>query len=136
MREVDVLFGELKRLTEQINSSSRIELGYERTSGDFCRLFTRLVRFGVTWYLMYGNTLENAGLTFIMTEGGAFFGPYTMREPDRKVELTYNVDLDLSGTMGWRERSGGRRFLTTSQVAEGWIKMLLESEHRRASRDD
>jgi len=84
---------------------------------------------------MYGNTLENAGLTFIMTEGGAFYGPYTMREPDRKVELTYNVDLDRSGTMGWRERSGGRRFLTTSQLAEGWIKMLLESEHRRANRE-
>jgi hypothetical protein len=132
-QQVEILFGQLKHLAEQVTLSSNIELGYERPSADFCRLFTRRVRFGVTWHLLWGNTLDDAGLTFIMTEGGSFFGPYTMKEPDRKVQLAYSVDLDRSGAIGWRESQGDKRFLTSNQVAEVWIKLLLESEHGRAT---
>ncbi len=133
-RELDLLFGELKRLAEQIDSGPRIEVGFERPNFDFCRLSTLNARFGVTRHLAWGNTLEDSGITFILTEGGQFYGPYTMKEPHYKEMFSYSVDLDRSGTIGWRDTEGEKRFLTSAQLAEIWLKRLLERVHGRADR--
>lgn len=132
--EVVVLFGELERLAQQVNNGSEIQLAFHHPSFDFCRLSTRNARFGVTWHQQWANSLEYAGLTFILSDGGSFYGPYTIKEPDYKQELSYSVDLDRGGHVGWRESEGEKRLLTTTSLAETWLKLLLEREHRRAER--
>lgn len=133
-QEVDSLFSELKRLVEQINGGSQIDVRFERQNFNFCRVWTTNARFGVTWHLAWGNTLDGAGLTFILTEGGAFYGVQTIKEPIFKEMLEYSVDLDRGGTVGWRQSAGKKRFLPSAQLAEMWLKRLLDREHNRAER--
>jgi hypothetical protein len=134
-REVEVLFGEINRLGEQVNQTgSRIQVTFERSSVDFCRVSTINARFGVTWRLRWGNNLEGAGLTFILSEGGEFHNGYTFEEPSYQERLSYDVDLDRAGAVGWRESESERRFLTSVQLAEFWTKRLLAREHGLAQR--
>jgi hypothetical protein len=52
-----------------------------------------------------------------------------LEKPSEVIKTRYEIDLDLSERIGWRESEEPRRFLTSSQLADLWMNRLLEQLH-------
>jgi hypothetical protein len=79
-----------------------------------------------------GNSLRGAKLQVGAWRG--HFGPEWLEgAPKRVAALAYHFDRDLVGEHGWRESFGDRRFLTSSQVGDHLLKVLLQAIEKDSS---
>jgi hypothetical protein len=77
--------------------------------------------------IRYANSLDGSGLGVILWRG---LDPYTqsirLEEPKKVIARKYRFDLSGSEDPGWRETEGASRFLTSAQVADHSLKLLLK----------
>jgi hypothetical protein len=134
MAEVGNLFEFLQRACEGLSGSGnwQTELKFRRDSNRFAEVSGWNTRFSVSWGHTYGNTLDMSGLHIILTEGGRFYGNMAVVEPTQIAVEEYDLDCDRSRRIGWRVQSGKKPFHTSQQLADQWIRQLLDCIRRRA----
>lgn len=67
------------------------------------------------------------------SEGGTFAEGLPINEPATPIdEVWYDLDWDTSRRIGWRERTGKESFYVSSQLAELWVRRLLDHLRDRA----
>src|SRR5206468_1507955 len=93
-----------------------------------CQVYSRGNGFSVSWYMYNADYFDQAGLTFTTWERGRFIEGRSVRFQRQIDSKDYNVDLDLSRRVGWREENESP-FFTSAQLAEHWIKWLLDKAY-------
>ena len=122
-REAKLAFEELEKLATQIQGKqSALGLAVQRdinSVGVSCG--TQTLVFG--W---------NRGQQVNTLSGSYLYASLQPRYSSQKeIEfIRYNPDIDRSLAPGWRERDGEKRFLTSAQLADAWLRRLIEQ--RRA----
>ena len=80
----------------------------------------------ITWHNGASNMLVNSGLTIRIYE----IDRDSRFDFDRKwntiSEHTYDFDMTEQNQFGWRERTGEKRFLESTQLAEQHFRIYLE----------
>lgn len=124
-QELKKLFGELQRVAKNISDkTNQIQVQVSHVDEKHCLLSCQTVELSVYWHNRYQSTLHDSQLGINLA--------ITRNEGYRKVlkevvkESNYNIDVDMSRHFGWRETSGKKRFLTSVQLADSWIKVLLD----------
>lgn len=111
-------------------------LGFSESSKDYALVSSHSARFNVIWGRTFGNTLERSGLTIVFSEGGKFMGGLVLEEPKEIERIRYELDWDKTRRVGWRERSEARRFYTSQQLADVWVRRLFDRSRDRALQPD
>lgn len=134
LAEVGNLLEFLQRACEKLSGSGnwQTELKFRRDSHRFAEVSGWNIRFSISWGHTYGNTLDMSGLHIIMTEGGRFYGNQVIVEPTKIAVEDYDLDCDRSRRIGWRAHSGKKAFHTSQQLADQWIRQLLDYIRKRA----
>jgi len=130
---VEALFELLKANADQASQSGipRLGLGFRRRSNDFAEISGDGARFSVSWSRTYQSSLERSGLTIVLSEGGKLINNRWVVEPKQIERVEYGLDWDRSRRIGWREHSG-KSFHTSLQLAEFWVRCLLDCLKDRA----
>ena len=128
--QTKLLFQDLKKFAEQISSKNpQMRLEFSQPPAQIsCEVYSRGNGFSVSWFMYNADYFDQAGLTFTTWERGRFIEGRSVRSRRETDSKDYNVDLDLSRRVGWREENGNR-FFTSSQLAEHWIKWLLDKAY-------
>jgi hypothetical protein len=131
------LFGELERISSEITSKfPDVSISFEASYGDRV-LYSRGISLGLAWSTgMYLNTLEGSYLIVKLFKGRVSFRPYTLSKPELIEDTRYDIDLDRTLRLGWREQRGEKRFYTSEQLADALIRHLLDAAKNRGARDD
>jgi hypothetical protein len=129
--EAQRLFDELERISNEISSRfQQIPISFEARSGE-CVLFARGRSLGLAWSTgMYLNTLEGSYLVAKLFKGRVSFQGYTFSKPELIENTRYDIDLDRTFRLGWREQDGEKRFYTSEQLADALVRQLLDSADR------
>ena len=131
-QQAQLLLQELKRYSEEVSAERpQIPIEWNKPDQTLCGVSARGKGFTVSWFNYYDNYFDHAGLTFESSEIGRFVQGRSVRFRRKTGEVSYNVDLDLSRRVGWREQDSGR-FFTTQQLAEFWIRDLLDKAYRKS----
>jgi len=123
------LFSELERISNEITSKfPQITISFEPRPGE-CVLYSRGKSLGLAWSTgMYLNTLEGSYLIVKIFLGRVSFQPYTFSKPKLIEDTRYDIDLDRTLRLGWREQDGENRFYTSEQLADALVKRLLTKD--------
>ena len=120
-REARLAFEELEKLATQIQGKqSALGLAVERATGSVA------ISYGAHSLVMgwnrgeYLNTLRGSYL--YASEQPRFSSE---RRPTEIKFIRYDPDIDRSLGPGWRERDGEKRFFTSRQLADSWLRRLL-----------
>lgn len=125
--EAKVALEELAKLATQIQEKhDALGLGVEQTPDSV------VIRCG-GYSLVIGwnrgnviNTLSGSYLFAKLFSGLVSQQPRYFADRPSEIEVTrYDPDIDRTLVPGWREREGEKKFLTSSQLADSWLKRLL-----------
>ena len=83
----------------------------------------------VTWSQQWANSLQNSKLSVMIWRGT----PYRKLVIEAVEESTFRYDLDAAETGGWREDAGKQRFLSSAQLADEYMKLLIAQAHSKAT---
>jgi hypothetical protein len=77
----------------------------------------------------YVNTLRGWYLYAKLFPGLVSDQPYFLpaKRPEEIAVTRYDPDIDRTLVPGWRDPDGEKKFLTSSQLADSWLRRLLES---------
>jgi hypothetical protein len=134
LEEVNRLFDLLQQACEQISTSadSQTQLRFDKDSRGFASVSGWNIRFGISWGHQYGNTLDYSGLSIVMSEGGRFYNRMPVVQPQEISRMEYQLDWDRSRRIGWREEDGDKMFYSSAQLADVWIRRILDHLRDRA----
>jgi len=125
--EVESLISEFQRIAEGINRSVKsIQVSFAHSGDNFWALSSYGVRVGISWARTFLNSLNRSGLTIVLSKGGHIQDGFTFVEPTEVARTHYHADMDLSKRIGWREKQGDNNFFTSGQLADQWVKALLD----------
>ena len=131
MREVHRLFDEFKRHADEIAARiPQIRMRYNASGKKSCDVSIRGIGFSVRWYSSYGDSLDSSGLIFETWEHGRFMNESVVLQT-KTGSYEHGLDLDATRITGWR-KSNDDRFLTTTQLAESWVKQLIDIAHKNS----
>jgi hypothetical protein len=71
-----------------------------------------------------------------MSEGGRFFDGMAVVQPQEIVRTDYQLDWDRSRRIGWREEAGDQKFYSSAQLADFWIRRMLDHMRDRAVKSE
>lgn len=124
--ELDKLFTELERLGQDMNTKGHpFNITFNRDDKEHCTLLMGEYGLSVNWsYGMFriANSIEETCLVLTLFKKGNIL--------DRQAKLfrriEFDLDLNESLQIGWKERAFKRRFIHTSDLAKEVIKELLK----------
>jgi hypothetical protein len=125
-QEVITLFDELNRIAKEINSQTeKLQIALRR-GNEICNLFCSGLEMQFVWASKYLNTLDNSQL-YIKIIKAHSIGNYIINrgEPHIIQDVQYDIEMDTGRRIGWREVTGEKRFLTSGELADFWLKNLL-----------
>ena len=129
--EAERVVQELKRLAEEIHAQTRLHPTFDQKESGHCVLSVDRTRLLVEVYRPSLSEYPTFVLHIWINEGGTFLGPYAIEEPTKIDEGRYEIDLDATEQSGWQLDG---RFLTSLQVADVWLKRLLDSVRQRRTK--
>jgi hypothetical protein len=125
--EVERVVNEFQRIANAVNSSvPSIQISFARKENNFWTVSSHGVRIGISWMRTFVNNLNRSGLTIVLSKGGHVQDGFVFVAPTEVSRIHYNVDLDLSRKIGWREKEGDMHFFTSSHLADQWLTRLLD----------
>ena len=71
-----------------------------------------------------------------MSEGGRFFNGIAVVQPQEITRMEYQLDWDRSRRIGWREENGDKKFYSSAQLADVWIRRILDHMRDRAVKSE
>lgn len=121
-----VLFGELKRLSDETsNSNKKLTFNEEQNEREFI-LSTYGFSLKVSWWFEYSNTLKNSRLFIDLFKGLLFLRGSRNRELELLKKMEYDFDRNAASELGWRRLDKEKRFFSSVQLAHECMKMLLD----------
>ena len=133
--ELDKLFTELERLVQGMSTKDYpFDITFKRDDREHCTLLIGEYGLSVNWSygtIRMADSIEETSLVLMTFKKGNML--------DRQVKIIrrieYDLDMNESFQVGWRERAYKRRFLHTPDFAKEVIKELLrffdERTHRK-----
>jgi hypothetical protein len=126
--EVENLLGVLHQLSEDINNKSpQTQVSFQQAGQDASSLSCKGYDLQYARALgQYASSLEGAKL-YVKIIKTFSSSSYWQRKDGLNIvqNVEYEIDMDISRHTGWRELKGEKRFLTSTQLAEAWLKNLL-----------
>ncbi len=121
-KEVQVLFVETERICASISAAGgKTNVGLQR-QGWQCVFFSYDYRVRVCWENEFSNTLDHSALILEMAHKGILD-----HEWSSLAEETFRFDGSAPDEVGWRSNSEDNRRLSTKQMANYCVKMLLDA---------
>jgi hypothetical protein len=135
-RELDNLFDHLEREAAAINQLGGTKMDLVRRDAFVVALRTPLSSITFGWAQQFGNSLEGSYLVIRELDGTYFFGRNEAENAERN-SVHAKFDVAATGELGWRKHDEPERFYSTAQLAEHYLKRILESPDRaESSRED
>jgi TIR domain len=124
--ELDSMYTMIGARSAEVNEVTellRIDFLHEAGRSN-CSATCRDCQLVFSWRLKIRNSLHDSGLhVTLFRQVWDRSDRFTSPQRDGAV---YQAELDHNEAVGWREAGGEGRFLTSAQLAEFWIKRLLE----------
>ena len=121
-KEALALFAELKNIASHVTGLS---LSAECEPG-VCDFYSDGFTVSVAWSNTYINTTESARVHIKLWQGRPdIAGKRYASEPKELRTLRFRFDLTASGTKGWRKDRRNAPFISTRQLAETCIDLLI-----------
>jgi hypothetical protein len=124
--ELSVLFDKIERISRDITKATqKIPLRLDRDEKHLI-LSTHGLSLDVAWVLRSPNTLEKSSLQVMLWKGLLSVHGATIEKPRRLDHSEFFFDRNLGGGLGWRDSGGEDRFLSTAELAEECVNLLLD----------
>jgi len=120
------LFDDIERISKEITKTTKkIPVRLDRDEKHLI-LSTHGLSLDVAWVLRSPNTLEKSSLHVMLWKGLLSVHGATFEKPRRLEKMEFCFDRNLSGKCGWRESEGEDRFLSSTELAEECVNLLLD----------
>ena len=124
--ELAKLFNDIDRISNEINKTTRkISLHLDRDEKHLV-LSTHGLSLDVTWVLRSPNTLGKSSLQVMLWKGRLAVHGAAFEKPRRLEKTEFCFDRTLAGEIGWREQERKDRFLSSLELAEACVTLLLD----------
>ncbi|MCX6911328.1 MAG: hypothetical protein NTY01_25245 [Verrucomicrobia bacterium] len=126
--EVQALFAEIEQKCSRISAAGgKATVGMQRQANQprLCTIFSYGYRVRVWWENQVSNTLSYSALNLEMTHKGMLD-----HTPTQLAEETFKFDGSGPDDVGWRRDSEDNRRLSTKQMADYCVKLLLDALER------
>lgn len=124
--ELNSLYGMINARSAEVNEvTDLLQIKFTRQAGsNVCAANCRNCQLVFSWSLKVRNSLHDSKIQVkLLRQVWDRFNRFTAPQLDDAV---YEAELEHNEAVGWRESGGEGRFLTSTQLAEFWIKRLLE----------
>ena len=124
--ELSKLFNDIDRISNEINKTTRkTSLRLERDEKHLV-LSAHGLSMDVTWVLRSPNTLEESSLQVMLWRGLLAVHGAAFEKPRRLDRREFCFDRSFAGECGWREQERKDRFLSSLELAEACVTLLLD----------
>jgi len=128
--ELSKLFDEIGALSKEITEVTQsLILRIDRDENRLI-LSTHGLSMDLAWFLAHLGTLEPSSLSVMLWRGLLSVHGAAFEKPRRLERREFSFDRTLSGELGWREPEGEGRFLSTADLAEECMTLLLARVHK------
>ena len=125
--EAESLVGEFEQCAADVTLNvGQVQIQFTHYEAGHCALASSGVTLCVEWHNTFANVLDRSGLNVWIHRGGIVRSGVVFEEPETVDETRYDIDLDTTGAIGWRESDGERRFFTSPMLMDHWMKRFLD----------
>jgi hypothetical protein len=124
--ELSTLFDEIELISKNITKAAqKIPIRLDRDEKHLI-LSTRGFSLDLAWFLGSSNTLEQSSLHIMLWKGLLSVHGATFEKPRRLNKTEFCFDRNFAGELGWRESEGKEQFLSSADLAEECMNLLLD----------
>jgi hypothetical protein len=124
--ELAKLFNDIDRISNEINKTTqKISLRLERDEHHLV-LSAHGLSLDVAWVLRSPNTLEKSALYVMLWRGLLPVHGAAFEKPRRLEKTEFYFDRTLAGEVGWHESERKDYFLSSLELAEACVNLLLD----------
>lgn len=116
--ELDKLFAELQRISDEIMNTSKIRFHLKREGENFSLSIGRFF-LNLSWFRQYANSLEASNLRIFITERKDHFHENLLKDTN------FDFDRNSAGKLGWQQTEGEQQFFSSTELARECMKRLL-----------
>ena len=124
--ELAKLFDAIERISKEIaKTTQRIPVRSDRDEKHLI-LSTHGLSLDVAWVLRAPNTLAKSSLHVMLWKGLLSVHGATIEKPRRLEKTEFCFDRNVAGEIGWRESGREDRFMSSAELAEECLNLLLD----------
>jgi len=128
------VFDEIEKIPEEIAEKiPKMMTRTERNKTHFV-MSARGFSLELDWFLQRSNTLEDSSLHLVLWKGVISISGVGFEKPRALEKLKLIFDRSPAGQLGWRRSKGNTMFLSSGELAEECVRILLDkiwAEFRR-----